>query len=225
MIRRVKAVLFDLDETLVDRTASLLGFLRGQHRRFADRMGSVTADAYCRRFLELDALYPRAKSRLYATRAHDLAIAAPAGELLADLRHRFATSCRLFPDAEWLLQALRSRGYRLGIVTNGSVRLQGGKIAHLGLASLVDTILISEREKARKPDPTIFHRAAGRLGVAPAACLFVGDDPAADVAGALAAGMGAVWRRDRPWPEDLPIAPPRTIAALSELLELLGMRA
>jgi putative hydrolase of the HAD superfamily len=146
----------------------------------------------------------------------------PAGELLADFRGRFVVGCRLFPDAEPVLRALRARGYRLGIVTNGSVHLQGGKIAHLGLAPLVEVVLISEREAVRKPAREIFLRAAERLGVPAPECLFVGDNPEADVAGALAAGMRAVWRQGSlPWPGGLSATPTHTIETISELLKLL----
>ena len=83
----------------------------------------------------------------------------------------------------------------------------------------MDTVVISEREGIRKPDPKIFIRAAERVRVPPQQCLFVGDNPEADIGGALAAGMQAVWRRGAiPWPEGLRCSPTATVEALSALL-------
>lgn len=220
-MRRVTAILFDLDDTLVDRTGSIRAFLAGQHARYQAAMPDVSCEVYGDRFLALDGGGTMEKRLLYETLIRELAIAVPAAELAADFRGRFGTEAMLFPDTERVLRVLRDDGYKLGIVSNGSVRLQGGKIEHLGLAALVDTILISEREGLRKPDPAIFRRAADRLGVLPADCLFVGDNPEADIAGALADGMQAVWRRGSlPWPEHL-ARPSLVIETLAELPTML----
>ena len=74
--------------------------------------------------------------------------------------------------------------------------MQSGKLQCLDLAPLFDTILISDAEGISKPDPHIFHRALERLNTSPARSVFVGDHPEVDVAGARAAGMQAIWRRD-----------------------------
>jgi putative hydrolase of the HAD superfamily len=93
------------------------------------------------------------------------------------------------------LRRLAEIGLKLGIITNGSVTSQDAKIAGLGLIPLMDTILVSEREGLRKPDPAIFHRGTDQLGVTPDAAWFVGDHPDADVRGAHEAGLTAVLRR------------------------------
>ena len=109
---------------------------------------------------------------------------------------------------------------RLGLITNGSVRMQSRKLECLALRPLFDTILISEAEGVHKPDRRIFDRALERLNTDPARAVFVGDDPDVDVAGARAAGMHAIWRRD---PHVL-----RTVAAdtiideLGDIVSLLG---
>jgi putative hydrolase of the HAD superfamily len=59
-----------------------------------------------------------------------------------------------------------------------------------------DTVLISDAEGISKPDRQIFHRALERLNTNAAQAVFVGDHPEVDVAGARAAGMRAIWRRD-----------------------------
>jgi putative hydrolase of the HAD superfamily len=85
---------------------------------------------------------------------------------------------------------------KLGLITNGSIRMQSRKLQCLALAPLFDTILISDAEGISKLDLWIFHRALERLDISPTRSVFVGDHPEVDVAGARAAGMQAIWRRD-----------------------------
>ena len=118
-----------------------------------------------------------------------------------------------------VLAELRGRGLKLGVITNGSVQIQEPVIQSLGIAGLLHTVLISEREGARKPDREIFHRALRTLGVDPDHAWYVGDHPEVDIAGASAAGLEAVWRRTTYWPEPHP--PHRTIDSLDELLWLI----
>jgi len=116
--------------------------------------------------------------------------------LLDDYRAGFPSACVLFPDAAQTLSCLRTSGLKLGLITNGSIRMQGRKLQCLALSPLFDTILISDAEGISKPDRQIFHRALDRLRIKPAQAVFVGDHPEVDVAGARAAGMRAIWRRD-----------------------------
>jgi putative hydrolase of the HAD superfamily len=119
-----------------------------------------------------------------------------AENLLSDYRVGFPSACLLFPDAAQTLAALRASGLKLGLITNGSVRMQSRKLECLALSSAFETILISDAEGISKPDTEIFYRASERLHVDPVRAVFVGDHPEVDVAGARAAGMFAIWRRD-----------------------------
>jgi len=65
----------------------------------------------------------------------------------------------------------------------------------------------------------IFLRAAQRLGVAPHECVMVGDNPEADMMGAMNVGMKAVWREGHlAWPAELTARPHRTVARVDELI-------
>jgi putative hydrolase of the HAD superfamily len=115
----------------------------------------------------------------------------------------------LYPEVPALLEALRSKGYLLGIVTNGVPDLQREKLAGCGIAHLFHAAVVSGEIDCGKPDPGIFRHICRELGVAPADCIMVGDNPARDVAGAMAAGIRSVWvsrngrRRDERYPGDL----------------------
>ena len=119
------------------------------------------------------------------------------------------------------MEQLRSRGYKLGIITNGSVEAQKAKLLESGLLARVDEALISEEEQLRKPDQRIFALAAERLGVTTAECVFVGDNPETDIGGAYNAGMKTVWFKGvLPWPGTLSIVPGHTVTTLVELLSI-----
>ena len=105
-----------------------------------------------------------------------------------DYKAGFPSACVLFPDAIQTLYSLRVAGLKLGLITNGSVRMQSRKLECLALLPMLDTTLISDAEGIHKPDREIFHRALQRLNANPARAVFVGDHPEVDVAGARAAG-------------------------------------
>ena len=145
-----------------------------------------------------------------------------AEELLNDYRDGFPRACLLFPDAAQTLSSLRASHIKLGLITNGSVRMQSRKLECLALSRMLDTVLISDAEGISKPDRQIFHRALKRLGVDPRQAVFVGDHPEADIAGARAAGMRAVWRRDSRVSQI--VEADAVIEELGDLLPLLGLK-
>lgn len=116
----------------------------------------------------------------------------PAGAFEALWAHYAgAAAWQAAPQAHAVLAALRTRGVRTAMVSNFDHRLPA-VLAALDLAPLIDTVVLPADAGAAKPDPRIFHLALARLGVAPAAALYVGDDAEDDIAGATAAGMRAL---------------------------------
>lgn len=111
----------------------------------------------------------------------------------------------VFPDSIPTLRWLKSRGYRLGAVTNRSV---GGppfleELHSCGMDTLFETCAVSCDHGWLKPAPELFHRALNDLNVLPNEAVMVGDSLRADVAGARALGMTAVWKRPpKPVAED-----------------------
>jgi putative hydrolase of the HAD superfamily len=215
----IKAILFDLDDTLLDRTTSLEDFVQQQHRRY--KLNHVPYESYRARFLELDERGYAEKSHVFHTLITEFAVPASVAAWLADFEQRAWTSCSLLPDTAVVLAELRVRGYKLGVITNGAEWSQMRKLRVTGLVPLVDLILISGNEQVKKPDPLIFTRAAERLSVRPDECAFVGDHPRNDVYGAGAVGMKTVWYpRDQAWPVEQVGAPDYTIRSLGELLAI-----
>lgn len=124
------------------------------------------------------------------------------------------------------LNAARSAGWSLGIVSNGGTRPQLEKIRRVGLGSLVDGWVISEEARYLKPDPRIFEIAAQRCGVPPTGdwashTWMVGDHAPADIAGAELTGLRSVWlHHGRPWAE-LGYRPTLSAAGIPEAVGLI----
>jgi putative hydrolase of the HAD superfamily len=193
----IEAVVFDLDGTLLDRRRSFERFVRDQWERFAHCLQTADQEHYVQTLIELDRDgYAPRKSLFTGVIARFSIPSGMAETLLDDYRAGFPSACVLFADAAQTLARLRSSGLKLGLITNGSVRMQSRKLQCLALSPSFDTILISDAEGISKPDRRIFHRALDRLNTNPAQAVFVGDHPEVDVAGARAAGMHAIWRRD-----------------------------
>jgi HAD superfamily hydrolase (TIGR01509 family) len=98
-------------------------------------------------------------------------------------------------SAQALLDSLRSRGIKTGLVANSwpdPARLLRADVEAFGLADLLDVIVFSEEVGHRKPQPEIFLHALAELGVEPENAMFVGDRLDADVQGAAQVGMATV---------------------------------
>jgi putative hydrolase of the HAD superfamily len=156
-----------------------------------------------------DAVPPALTERLLATHMRCLAGAAEPMVGLVDL-------------LDWL-----GGRYRLGVVSNFDYTPTVHHIlAEGGILSRFDAVVVSDAVGWRKPHRVIFETALATLGVRAEECLFVGDRPEIDVAGAKAMGMGAAWLNPAgsPWPADLP-APDFDIGGLAELRQVLEMAA
>jgi FMN phosphatase YigB (HAD superfamily) len=100
--------------------------------------------------------------------------------------------------------------FRLGLVSNWPLGEAIDRFLEAaGWSASFSAVVVSQRVGAIKPHAAIFEAAASSLGVASGpAILHVGDDPGADVAGALALGWRTALVRSRPPDSPLPVAPP-----------------
>jgi HAD superfamily hydrolase (TIGR01549 family) len=134
-------------------------------------------------------------------------------------KHLWEMAIAPIPDAREILTALKPR-YRLGVISNtvgsGDAELVEA-LEKAGIRPLIDAFVTSRDFGTAKPDPAIYVEGARRLGVPLHTTLMVGDRLDTDVAGALNAGIPAVWLR-HPGAIAIPgIAPTHIIDRLGEL--------
>jgi len=232
-----KAVLFDLDDTLLERGRSYKAILRDVFDLFAADLAPVTWE----RFWEA-----------YVPRAFDLWYMMVDGVLSGDVaqRYSFVNALRflgadeglttgiveerdkriieesyLVEDALTVLDELRGAGKRLGLVTNGYTEMQRRKIEHHGLEQRVDFVVISQEVGSFKPDKAIYTLALSKAGASAAEAVFIGDSLNTDIAGARGVGLPCVLYDPHQKHQDgVEPKPDHTIRHLTELLSLLGGR-
>jgi HAD superfamily hydrolase (TIGR01549 family) len=203
MSRNPRAVLFDLDDTLIDHRHAAHAAMTGVRERFPVFAIVPLADlaAEHHRILELlhrdvalgvlDAAQARIERyrRLLSFVGADDRHAGAA----AELHRRVYQANRRRVDGALELLALLRRDVRIAVVTNNTRAEQTEKLATFGLAAHVDALVTSEEIGVAKPDGRIFAAALARVDCAAAEAVMVGDSWQHDVEGARAAGIAAVW--------------------------------
>jgi putative hydrolase of the HAD superfamily len=214
----IKAVLFDLDGTLLDRDSSLALFVSDQYDRHA-QLQVVEKDLFVGRFIELDHHGYVWKDKVYQQLVEEFSLQGLQWtDLLSDYVSQFQRHCIGFPHMKQMLTELKNNGVKLALVSNGYGQFQYDNFHALGVTDLFNEVLISEWEGIRKPDPEIFIRALSRLQVAAAEALFVGDHPINDIQASRNAGIKAVWKRSEQSEHD--IAADAVIDDLEELTQI-----
>ena len=99
----------------------------------------------------------------------------------------------LHPKTEAMLKAFRDKGVPVGVVTNGGTETQWGKLRKTGIADVVTACIVSEEFGAWKPDPAIFDHALCLIRGDAESTLFVGDNSEHDIMGAAGVGMRTAW--------------------------------
>jgi putative hydrolase of the HAD superfamily len=204
----IAAVLLDVGGTLIEsRPSPAEMYARVLSRWGQETTGEVVEPAFRDTWCELTQLHPPGLDRYHLLKGGErawwgefvrrviqrLGHPAPWRPVLDELFDAFADPglWRTYPEVVGVLERLRQRRYRVAVVSNWDSRLPG-LLDGLDLTRHFDAVLVSALEGVEKPSPVIFHRAAARLDVPPAACLHVGDSPLDDYRGAVSAGLEAV---------------------------------
>lgn len=134
-----------------------------------------------------------------------------------------AENARLFDDVHPVVEALRSSGIGLALITNGAADTQRSRLACLGMEEWFDVVVISGELGAVKPSRSVFATAAAGLGVDGTGLWHVGDNLATDVHGAVSAGHTSVWlNREGATRADGDPVPHFEVTSLGELLTLVA---
>lgn len=240
----LKAILFDLDDTLIDwsgydgdwnamhepHLAGVLNHLAEQGHngqdalRFLREFGSRTETAWRRAGETLEA--PHLGRILIATAE---ALGVPVGTLDVDAVLRAYAwvapkGTIAFPEVGDVLPTFKAAGLKIAIVTNAyqPMWLRDIEMAHHGLLEHFADCRISAADVGViKPHPRIFQAALDCLGVNPQEAVFIGDDAEADIIGAQAVGMRAILRKTARYPDTSRIAADAIIHSLHDVLPVL----
>lgn len=241
--RELKAVFFDLDETLVRNHIPVRQLFPTVFADFQDIIGienkmvffevlqSEVKGLWMRMFSsdicpeqQLTTCFIKALNKTKAITP--VKVPSLARKMVEHFFCLGSENVELHDGAIKTLENLRSKDITLGLITNGMKTLQQGKINTLGIEQYFDTITISAEARAHKPSKPIFDLAMSRAGTEPDQSWHVGDHITNDIAGAVRAGMHGIFYN----PTNLHVErsfvgvlerPDYTINHLSELLEYL----
>ena len=208
----IKAVLFDFDETLQDRTAAFEKYmdlfldefypdisLQEKNRRKEDMVSTGNGG-----YVDREEWYQSLIDKWHWSDAQSKTV------LANHYDNRFGDCCVIFKNTVPLLKELKERGLIVGIITNGPSYLQNHKLDQSGLRKYCDITVVSGDVGVHKPDPALFKYTADKLGLKTEECVYVGDHPINDIQGALDSGMNAIrmnwgWFKDKDLRKDIPV--------------------
>jgi putative hydrolase of the HAD superfamily len=230
-----QAIIFDLDDTLIQTHLASASTWRQLTDEFSKEL-SIAPERFdpaveaARRYLWVDpARHAAWRQRMAEAPAEILRIAA--GELAIELPEhtprRFADryvrlffrALLVFPQAHELLEALRARGIRLAMITNGEAGWQRRKLAHAQLDHYFETILVEGEFGVGKPDPSTYRHVLDALRLPPEQVWMVGDRLDWDVLAPQRLGITGVWfdYQHKGLPDNLPERPRHVIRGLDDI--------
>lgn len=224
-----KFIFLDLDDTIFDfHLAERIAL-----ERTLTEMGACPTDAMMNRYSEINRSCWERLERGEMTRAEVLvrryellfaeygltcdAVATQAKyEAYLSIGHHF------IDGAERLLDALLARGYRLFLASNGTAKVQHGRIASAGIAPMFEKMFISQEVGFDKPAREFFECAFAEIpDFSREMAVIVGDSLTSDILGGKNAGIETVWFNPKGLPTKNGITPDHTISHLDELIPLL----
>ena len=183
-------ILFDLDNTLFNVEQYMTGAFADIAAHLEAEYGvngeEVHADLM-RVWRTETSMYPHLFDDIVAERSIDVDV-----EQLVAIFNDHQPALDPYEGVHEVLEDLRQAGHTFGIITDGTARRQRRKIEALGLQPVFEVIVLTAELEQPKPSPLPFELAARRLNRPADSCVYVGDNPLIDFAGANRADMSAV---------------------------------
>jgi putative hydrolase of the HAD superfamily len=243
MSNKLKAVFFDLDETLIENKIPVRELFARMYFDFEQQLGADNKELFFsnlrehaghlwgsmfdtdvtpeQQFVNCFATCVEATGSASGKRALEI------GHNMFDHYENLSSNNVVFHDgAVELMAELNNRGIITGLITNGMEQIQLGKVAALDIHNKVDHVTVSAQARAHKPHAAVFNLALSRADVAAEHAIQIGDHATNDVAGAIRAGLGGVFYNPRELAleesfESLKERPTHHIRHLSEVLNLI----
>ena len=235
--RLPRAILFDLDDTIISASASTPNAMEQVCTQFAPKVPGVSSEGLYSAFQDAAMEYwsepgrqrrgrlnPAAATLVIAESALDSVGVRDESGLAGELAESYLTtrekSLRLYPGAIETLEKLRGEGVRLALITNGSAEGQRGKVVRFGLERYFGCIVIEGEFGVGKPDERVYRHALAALDTEPGDAWMVGDNLEWEVATPQRLGLRGVWVD---WagvglPEGTSVRPDRIVRVISELV-------
>ncbi|WP_062370599.1 TIGR02253 family HAD-type hydrolase [Thermococcus guaymasensis] len=212
----IKAVLFDIDHTLLTEMPLIQLFLPQVYEKLSKKFGINKEEAR-------DKFLGEILARRETYEWHDWNFFFRLFDLdlrYEDLLRRYPHKLHVYPDTVPTLEWLKEKGLKLGVVTSGPA-YQRLKLELTGLEGYFDAVVTRDDVGAIKPEPKIFLRALEELGVSPREAVMVGDSLRQDIYGGKNVGMKTVWiARDGGEDFHFPDFKIRTLHELRKVLEV-----
>lgn len=235
---RPRAILFDLDDTILEFDGSADRVWRSVIAEHAGSLGGLDVEQFMKAINEYREWYwgdperhrrgrldlPRARREVVRGTLDLLGLASPAAA--DEIAHAYSVQRELevspFPGAIETLNYVRAMG--MALVTNGTSAMQRGKIERFGLESCFDYILIEEEFGVGKPDERVYLHAIAQFDASPAEAWMVGDNLEWEVATPQRLGIFSIWidGAGTGLPETANVNPDRIIRRLSALTDFLN---
>lgn len=225
----LKAVFFDLDDTLLDFRKAEAQALTGTLRRF----GLDPSPENLERYHEINRQHWKMLEEGRITRAQvmverfrlflgELGADCPCEAVCEDYEENLGRGHFFVPGAEAVLERLAPR-YALYLATNGTARVQRSRLESAGILPFFRRLFISQELGADKPSPAFFRACFAAIpGLGPAETVMVGDSLTSDIRGARDAGLRTCWFNPEGRPAPAELRPDLEVRALEELPEALA---
>lgn len=206
MKNRLKAVLFDFDDTLFDhrycsRTALnwLLNNYNCFNRTTLDELEQenlkILEEIHFRKVLTGEFSLEDARAERFRRIFQNHKMENPEkamSEAARNYRKVYESSYKLVDGAKELLDSIKGKT-KIIVITNNLIKEQEGKIKKCNVENYIDELVTSEEVGFTKPEPEIFHAALKRVNCSPDEVIMVGDSWERDVIGAANVGIKNIW--------------------------------
>ncbi len=188
-MKDIKAVIFDLDNTLIDRQRA---FNEMVHQLIPGIVKENSSQAI-KDILIWDNHGTTARIEVFKLLAQKYDISPlDAEKLNAYWSSNTGDITYLFDDVLPTLDYLQSK-YKLAVLTNGDKSTQRRKLASINIDEYLECSVVSGEFGSHKPDPSVFLHVANQLGLKPEQCVYIGDNYKVDIIGAQNTGMHAIF--------------------------------
>lgn len=186
----MKAIIFDLDNTLYDAKQYYLGAFKKISEYLSKKYNVLYQEIYKRlinHWNKKTSMYPYLFNDVldFFDLGHEL-------KNIIEIFNNYDGELKPYSDVIPILNKLKKKNYKLGIITDGQVRRQKRKIKLLGLNEIFDIMIFTKELKNPKPSKIPFQEAINKLKINPQCSFYVGDNPLIDFKGAKKAGMKTV---------------------------------